>query len=460
MQRLSGPVALLVGLAAATLALLWLRREPEPTPPPTGGPPRTLPVLLGTVERGTLRPVVELVGTVRAARRAAPGFEIGGSLRSVPLLDGEAVEAGAELARLDDALQRTAVLEAESALALAQRELQRLEAGERAEVVARLRAEVTTAKADLELAELELARSDRLLSEQVVSQATLDRNRALRDAAAGQLAAAEQSLAEAEAGSRAEDLAVAAAQVAVAEAQLATARRELERTVLFAPFAGTVVARLAQEGDAVGAGDALYDLVDLSALEIDLRVPARYAVGLSGGAPVRLRLDERPEVEIEAALAVLVPVADEESRNFRALVRIARGEPGFEWLAPGQFVRARVDLAPLEDVAIVDQDAVRLVDGGQVLVVAQPAAESAESADARRGPAAAYDAQWLPVRILAAAGEQVAVEPLDGELAAGTRVVLTGIEFAFPGTRLMASGQDPATEQPAAESGAEGESSR
>ncbi|MEO0652856.1 MAG: biotin/lipoyl-binding protein, partial [Planctomycetota bacterium] len=167
MQRISGPLALVLGVSAMVAAFLWLRREPAPEPAGPGRPPFVLPVTLGEVERGTLRPRVELVGDVQAARRARLAFETGGWIRSVAVEDGATVEAGDELARLDGAELRVRVEEARAALLLARRELEKLEAGERSEVIGRLRADVKTAEADLQLAELDLQRGEQLLDERV-----------------------------------------------------------------------------------------------------------------------------------------------------------------------------------------------------------------------------------------------------------------------------------------------------
>jgi HlyD family secretion protein len=449
MQRLSGPLALILGLAASISAFLWLRREPAPAPAGPGRPPFVLPVTVGPVERGVLRPAVELVGDVRAARRARLAFETEGWVREVAAADGDAVPMGQVLARLHDATQRAGLEEARAALVEAERRLARLAAGEREEVVERLRAEQAVAGADLQLAELEVARGAELLRERVVSQSAQDRNVAARDAAAGRLASARQRLAEAEAGARAEDLAIAEAEVSAARARVASAEQALAQTVLTAPWDGVVVERLLDEGDFAPRGSAVFDLVDLELLEVVLEVPGGVAEGLVAGVAVELRVDERPGAVLAADLDVLVPVADPASRNFRALIRVDRDDPARELLRPGQFVRARVQRAPLEGVLLVPQDAVRLTDAGAVVVVAEPIPGAEPPSGPPTGPPAPWlQAAWVPVRALATADGVTAVEPIQGVLEAGATVVLTGVDRAFPGVALMPALQAP--ERPAA----------
>ena len=426
------------------VAFLWLRREPEPAAAPPGRPPFVLPVTLGEVERGTLRPLVELVGDVRAARRARLAFEAEGWIQVVGAEDGDAVGAGDLLGQVDAAAQQVQLEEAKAAVQLAQRQLDLLQAGERVEVVERLRADVATAEADLKLAELDVERGAQLLEERVVSEAAQDRNTAIRDAAAGRLANARQRLAEAEAGTRVEDIAIAEASLAAAAARVATANEALERTILQAPWSGVVVERLLDEGDYARAGDPVFDLVDLDRLEIVLELPASEALGIAPGAAAALRLDERPGEVFEARVDVVLPVADALSRNFRAVIRLDRRDPGFDAFRPGQFVRATIERTPLVDATLVPIDAVRLTDAGEVVVVAEPIPGAEPPSGPPTGPPAPWlQAAWVPIRTEATAEGLAAVEPLTGRLTEGMSIVLTGVDRAFPGVSLMPAGPPP-----------------
>ena len=46
-------------------------------------------------------------------------------------------------------------------------------------------------------------------------------------------------------------------------------------------------------------------------------------------------------------------------------------------------------------------------------------------------------AEWVSVRVRGQQGDEVAVEPLGGELSAGDSVVVIGVDLAFPGANLL-----------------------
>lgn len=427
MNSARGYLLFVVGALALAAAVYWWRSEPEAVEADGGRAPYVLPVELAEVRRGDVRPSLRLTGNVRSARWARLAFERTGVLAELLVLDAQEVEADEVVARLDDRDARLALTRAEADVAVARRLLESLEAGERDEVVKRLAAELEAARASEELARQEVERRTTLAEERDVSQSEMDRVRATLRQASALSVAAEERHAEALAGSRAEDLAIAAAQLQVAEAELDRARRELEKTLLRAPWPGTVVRRLGSEGDFMQPGAPLLELADREHLEVHLEVPAQAALHVTPGAPVVIRTDAAPEFELRAAVDAAVPSADVASRNFRAVVRVARAEQPSDVLRPGMFVRVELELTPREGVLVVPSDAVRLTDQG--FLVAR-----VEQGDA--GPVA----RWVFVELLGQDASGTAVRAVDGELAAGDRVVLTGVDLTYDGVALLPRG--------------------
>ena len=76
------------------------------------------------------------------------------------------------------------------------------------------------------------------------------------------------------------EVALQQADLASAEAQLRSARRQLERTRVLAPFAGTVVQRTAQVGETVAPGTPLFVLAESGAAEVQAHVPPAEVPGL------------------------------------------------------------------------------------------------------------------------------------------------------------------------------------
>ena len=193
--------------------------------------------------------------------------KLAGRVASIEVDEGDFVEPGQVLARMD-----TQVLEAQLAQARAQ--LRQAENGQTtaasqislrqseklaAEAVVRQR------QAELDAARKRHARSATLVKRNALPQQTLDDDLARLQSAEAALAAARAQVSSAEAG-------IAAAQSQAIEAQSATeaARASVERlqvdiddSLLKAPRAGRVQYRVSQPGEVLGAGGKLLNLVCL-----------------------------------------------------------------------------------------------------------------------------------------------------------------------------------------------------
>ncbi len=85
---------------------------------------------------------------------------------------------------------------------------------------------------------------------------------------------------------------LARAEAATATAEIALIDTTLRRCEIRSPFAGIVVAKPANQHQHVKEGDPLIELVDVSSLEIDMVVPARWLQWLKVGAPFAFTVDE------------------------------------------------------------------------------------------------------------------------------------------------------------------------
>lgn len=453
--RARGLVVLGAGAVALVAAALWLAFGGRAVADAGGRRAFVIPVTLAPVEGGAIRPTVQLTGTVRSRVRAELAFEAAGVLAEVAVDAAALVEPGQLVARLDG---RAAALDVQAALAevaRCERELELLEAGARAEERRRLEAELEVSRAEAQLADIEVGRGAMLLDRKVISQADLDALRARHRAAEARVAASAERLAEAVAGAREEDLRVARARLEAARVRQRQAELDQEKLELRAPWRGAVVRRDPSAGDWVGPGQRVVELVSLEHLEVELDVPSRYAALLGAAPAAVLRLDEAPGYSRRVVLDAQVPAADERSRNFRALARLAPTDatPGAgppDPLRPGMFVRAEVALAAIDGGAVVPSDAVRITDRGAHVVRAVPAPPPGPDAPppGQGPPGPTHQAELVPVRVLGAEGARSAVAPLAGGLAPGDRVVLIGADMAFPGAPLLARGAAGPTEAP------------
>lgn len=218
-------------------------------------------------------------GYVSSRRRSVIAPQVSGRLVEVAVEEGDAVEKGQVLARLDDRDARVGA--------------------------ARVRAELEAA-------------SQRLIAAQALAtRARSDLGRAERLAEAGVVTRA--SLEEAQAGARASSAEeqAAMAQLTVARRAAEAAELQLAHTVVRAPFSGTVVRKLADEG-AVLAPAALeqeniggiVELVDLGALEVEAEVSEEQLPRIELGMPALVFLDAYPDQAFRAKVRSVRPAID------------------------------------------------------------------------------------------------------------------------------------------------------
>lgn len=340
-----------------------------------------VPVTWARAQAAQVAETVELVGDVLSRHAAEVAFERAGRVEAVLADLGDALAAGAPLARLDDAV---------------------------------LRQELAVAQAQLEAA-----------------RGTAEW--AGREAERGQ-SAGNRVLNEGEIDRRVSFAAIEASRLAERQADVARLTALLEQGTLRAPFDGVVTRRDIALGSHAAEGVTAFALTDLSAREVHVEVPAPLAAGLSAGAPAALRCDDLPGLRLDARLDELVPAADPSTRTFTGVVRLDDADPERR-LLPGLFVRVQLERARVDCPTVVPADAVLVDERGARVVVADLPADAAPGPD---GLPPAPSARIVPVTVLARDRERAAVRPLeDGALATGAVVLVTGSDNVWPGAPLM-----------------------
>lgn len=225
------------------------------------------PTVIGV--RTSQREVVELLvatGRLAAHQSSDLGFEVGGVLVERLVEEGDQVTRGQLLARLDCSESTTQIAQAEAAIAVAERDLDRVRRPALAEDLERLRAAVSSAQASIAQSQLDVERLTKLGDIGAPADRDAATTRLEQARASGRQAAAE--LARLLRQPLAEEVALAEAQVAEARAALAHIRAQAARRELRAPFAGVVLARFADPGVAVPVGAAVLRLAEAGRPEI------------------------------------------------------------------------------------------------------------------------------------------------------------------------------------------------
>lgn len=204
-------------------------------------------------------------------------------------------------------------------------------------------------------------------------------------------------------------LAMLTAQLEQAHVRHRAALHELSQTELRAPFSGIVTERLAQRGEYVATGAAIAHLVDTVQLEVRAQAPLNLAgfVRADMELPIRVGADE-----ITAKVRTVVPVGEERSRQFELRLVLANSA-----LRVGTPIQVGLPEREASQSLVVPRDAIAIrQDGSFVMRV--------------RGD---NTAERVAVTTQPADGDLVTVE---GDLAAGDRVVVRGIERLQNGQKV------------------------
>jgi len=299
------PSARLPGRIAGALLAALAAALPGPALAQADG----APVRVEPVETTSIVRRMALSGTVTAPQSAEVSVAIAGKVVAAPATEGERIDAGDTLVKLD-------------------RELTRLQLDAREAEVAQARAELSDARRRLKTTR-ELAARDNAPENEV---------RSLAD----EVAAHEAALTH-------------------RRAQRARAEAELARHTVTAPFAGVVSEKAARQGEWLDPGGTVVELIGLERLRIEVPVPQEHHGALTPDTPVSVRLDSRPDTRFGARVVRTVPVSDAESRAFMAHLRLAGADAP---MSPGMSARAHFDLATGEDGPVIPRDAlIRHPDG-------------------------------------------------------------------------------------------------
>lgn len=281
--------------------------------------------------------------------------------------EGQPVERGQLLARLDDE-QLTAELrraeatlraaeaqlrdlragarpqeiqEAEATAARAQAQLADLQAGSRRQEIEQARAAVDDAVATREWTARDHKRTQELFNRELVAAAEVDRMRQAAEVAVAKEKSARERLALVEAGARDQEVeaarqalraarervqllragprleAVAAGEAQVAEARAAAtlARARLDDTRLRSPITGLVLRKNMEVGETASPGTAILTLMDPSDVWLRAYVPESDVGRLKVGQPAAILVDAFPGRRFEGAVTEIASEAEFTPKN-------------------------------------------------------------------------------------------------------------------------------------------------
>jgi HlyD family secretion protein len=264
-------VSALVLLGGAA-GLLRLGTRPAPDAGVDERP--VIPVTAVTLSRRDFFLRGEYAARLKAVSDVTVTARVPGTIEEDLADEGDEVEDGQPLYRLDDNAFRFAMEQAEAALDLARENLRKAENFSRPQLIRRLESIVTQRESALKKADSDALRFAELYREGAVPLSQKENADLALASARSALEIARENLSEATDGARAEDQAAAEAAVRQAEAGWRLARDTWEKTVVRSPLKGTVALKKAFAGDTVQPGHPLIEIVDLTSFRVEFGASA------------------------------------------------------------------------------------------------------------------------------------------------------------------------------------------
>ncbi|MFW5926981.1 MAG: efflux RND transporter periplasmic adaptor subunit [Wenzhouxiangella sp.] len=287
--------ARLIGLVVALAVLAWIgwtavqkyREVVEPGPSATAP---AIPVLTETVQPGPFAVERTWRGEISVDERATLSAQFTAQVEALPHREGQRVEAGETVFRLDDSELRA--------------EIERLDA-----VLERVSGELETARR-------ELARQRELFERKLTPEKLLD-----------------------DASQRVDSL---SAQLREAEANRSLLATRLDYTVGTAPFAGTIQRLHVERGELARAGSPVLELIADDTLKAEVQVAQADVARLSTGLPVTVRVPSLGR-EWRARVDRVYPALDPATRNATVAVLLPPRAEGVR-VGMSAVVQARISL--------------------------------------------------------------------------------------------------------------------
>jgi len=224
--------------------------------------------------------VLQATGYVTARRQATVSAQITGTLTEVLIEEGDRVQKGQVLARLDDSAYKASLVATQAQAAAAH-------------------ALVTQLQAQSVQNERDAQRLEALVARGLVSRQDAEQARTQVNSIRAQLAAQQR-------------------QAKAADAQVNVAEVNFDYTVVRAPFNGVITTKDAQVGEIIsplsaGGGftrTGVGTIVDMDSLEVDVDVNEAYIGRVKPNMPAEAILDAYPDWRIPAHVIAIVPAAD------------------------------------------------------------------------------------------------------------------------------------------------------
>ena len=355
-------------------------------------PPDPVPVEIESAVRGAIASHIRSTANLRALRDVTLQSQTPGVVTSIAVEEGDAVQQGQLLCRLDDRELQINLELAKQRLAQTKVQLES--------------AKILRAKnqSQIEAKQAEVDRNEKALAEGLVSDTDV--------------ALLRNQLAELRHDERAQAASVEENQYRVGELESEIDRNEVlvANTRITAPFAGRITERTVQLGQSVSTADNLFRLATFSPLFADVFLSEQDSRRVKPGQEVEVILGSGEVERVLGRVARVSPVVDDATGTVKVTAEFRAADSSYR---PGAFVRVSIETDVRGETVLIPKRAIVEQDGASFVFV-----NDGETAIRREVELGYEDGDAVEVRSGVTAGEKVIVAG-QGKLKDGdkTRIV-------------------------------------
>ena len=376
----------------------------------------SLPVQIGKIIVKDVTDQVRTVGNIRAEQRVTINAEVEGQIKQVKVEEGDEVAAGNLLARIDSREYELEVEELEAELSAAKEEFKKAIEGLRPEEKEKLLARVRVNESAFDLAIKEQDRFQKLVKDGVTAQSILDE---VNDRVQQSKEKLRESRAAFEAAkqSRQEDIQQLRAEGEGIVKRLEMAQLNFSKTIIHAPFKGTIIHKNIEEGAFVKVGSPVLEMVSSSRLKAVLEIPQSHRNKLKKMKGIDFWIKELGLKFKQSGKLRVIPDADIYSGNIRAQMELHRPNRA---LFPGLTLVGMMNFGVRKNVMHVPSVALVISEKGTVVYVVKES-----------------KAHLVPVRAYKERNELIEIDDFTNQLSPDSELILRGSGAVFPGAKVF-----------------------
>ena len=376
----------------------------------------SLPVQIGKIIIKDVTDQVRTVGNIRAEQRVIINSEVAGQITKVEVREGDIVKSGDLLARIDSREYELEVEELEAELSAAKEEFKKAIEGLRPEEKEKLLARVRVNESALGLAIKEQDRFQKLVKDGVTAQSILDEVNDRAQQAKEKLRESRAAF-EAAKQSRQEDIQQLRAEGEGIVKRLEMAQLNFSKTIIHAPFKGTIIHKNIEEGAFVKVGSPVLEMVSSSRLKAVLEIPQSHRNKLKKMKGIDFWIKELGFKFKQSGKLRVIPDADIYSGNIRAQMELHRPNRA---LFPGLTLVGMMNFGVRKNVMHVPSVALVISEKGTVVYVVKES-----------------KAHLVPVRAYKERNELIEIDDFTNQLSPESELILRGSGAVFPGAKVF-----------------------